>query len=92
MFILNLYVYFFFQLQTPQSFVQSVNEFMIALQRCGDPSNLSRLRLHYELLANIDPSPGMCQVGGEQGRVGVQGGIEGGSRGAGEIKGGRDCL
>ena len=46
------------QLQTPQSFVQSVNELAVALQRNGDPGNLSRLRPHYELLANVDPSPG----------------------------------
>lgn len=45
------------KLQTPQSFGQSVNELVIALQRTGDPGNLSRLRPHFELLANIDPSP-----------------------------------
>lgn len=47
------------KLQTPQSFAQSVQELVIALQRTGDPGNLSVLRLHLELLAAIDPSPGM---------------------------------
>lgn len=45
------------KLQTPQSFAQSVQELVIALQRTGDPGNLSCLRLHLELLAGIDPSP-----------------------------------
>lgn len=45
------------KLQTPQSFAQSVQELVIALQRTGDPGNLSVLRPHFELLASIDPSP-----------------------------------
>lgn len=45
------------KLQTPQSFAQSVQELLIALQRTGDPGKLSALRQHLELLANIDPSP-----------------------------------
>lgn len=45
------------KLQTPQSFSQSVQELVIALQRTGDPGNLSVLRSHLELLAGIDPSP-----------------------------------
>ncbi|XP_074655486.1 uncharacterized protein LOC141909054 [Tubulanus polymorphus] len=45
------------KLQTPQSFSQSVSELVIALQRTGDPGNLSRLRPHLDLLANIDPTP-----------------------------------
>lgn len=45
------------KLQTPQSFSQSVQELVIALQRTGDPGNLSVLRPHLELLAGIDPSP-----------------------------------
>uniref|UniRef100_A0A8C7E635 RING-type E3 ubiquitin transferase n=1 Tax=Naja naja TaxID=35670 RepID=A0A8C7E635_NAJNA len=45
------------KLQTPASFAQSVQELTIALQRTGDPANLTRLRPHLELLANIDPSP-----------------------------------
>ncbi|XP_015913033.1 roquin-1 [Parasteatoda tepidariorum] len=45
------------KLQTPQSFSQSVQELIIALQRTGDPGNLSVLRPYLELLANIDPSP-----------------------------------
>ncbi|XP_063096075.1 roquin-1 isoform X7 [Cavia porcellus] len=45
------------KLQTPASFLQSVQELTIALQRTGDPANLNRLRPHLELLANIDPSP-----------------------------------
>lgn len=46
------------KLQTPQSFAQSVQELVIALQRTGDPGKLSVLRNHLELLADIDPSPG----------------------------------
>ncbi|XP_031356684.1 roquin-1 isoform X2 [Photinus pyralis] len=45
------------KLQTPQSFAQSVQELVIALQRTGDPGKLSILRPHLELLAGIDPSP-----------------------------------
>ncbi|GFR00818.1 roquin-1 [Trichonephila clavata] len=45
------------KLQTPQSFSQSVQELVIALQRTGDPGNLSVLRPYLELLAGIDPSP-----------------------------------
>jgi len=45
------------KLQTPQSFLQSVNELIIALQRSGDPGNLSKLRPHFDLLASIDPNP-----------------------------------
>ncbi|KAJ8915807.1 hypothetical protein NQ315_004619 [Exocentrus adspersus] len=45
------------KLQTPQSFAQSVQELVIALQRTGDPGKLSVLRNHLELLASIDPSP-----------------------------------
>jgi RING finger/CCCH-type zinc finger protein len=46
------------KLQTPQSFAQSVQELVIALQRTGDPGKLSVLRTPLELLAGIDPSPG----------------------------------
>ncbi|KAJ8667298.1 hypothetical protein QAD02_008960 [Eretmocerus hayati] len=45
------------KLQTPQSFAQSVQELVIALQRTPDPGQLSSLRPHLELLAAIDPSP-----------------------------------
>ncbi|XP_044271007.1 roquin-1 [Tribolium madens] len=45
------------KLQTPQSFAQSVQELVIALQRTGDPGKLSVLRTPLELLAAIDPSP-----------------------------------
>ncbi|XP_012542094.1 roquin-2 isoform X2 [Monomorium pharaonis] len=45
------------KLQTPQSFSQSVQELVIALQRTPDPGQLSSLRSHLELLAAIDPSP-----------------------------------
>ncbi|XP_058120312.1 AT-rich interactive domain-containing protein 1B [Anopheles ziemanni] len=55
------------KLQTPQSFVQSVQELIIALQRTGDPANLSGLRVHLKHLAGIDwnaenhiPSWGEC--------------------------------
>lgn len=43
-------------LQTPSSFAQSVQELVLALQRTGDPTNLSNLRPHLKHLASIDPS------------------------------------
>lgn len=49
---------FLFQLQTPQSFSQSVNELIITLQRTGDPCTLQKLQPHLEFLASIDPNPG----------------------------------
>lgn len=42
--------------QSPQSFGQSVQELMIALQRTSDPANLSALRGHLKNLAAIDAS------------------------------------
>uniref|UniRef100_A0A182MGL4 RING-type E3 ubiquitin transferase n=1 Tax=Anopheles culicifacies TaxID=139723 RepID=A0A182MGL4_9DIPT len=42
------------KLQSPQSFVQSVQELIIALQRTGDPANLSGLRVQLKHLAAID--------------------------------------
>lgn len=42
------------KLQTPQSFAQSVQELVIALQRTGDPANLTGLRWHLKNLATID--------------------------------------
>lgn len=42
------------KLQTPQSFVQSVQELVIALQRTGDPGHLTALRPHLDLLAAIE--------------------------------------
>ncbi|KAG1664756.1 Roquin-2 [Nymphon striatum] len=42
------------KLQTPQSFAQSVQELVIALQRTGDPGHLQCLQSHFELLADID--------------------------------------
>ncbi|XP_073843697.1 RING finger and CCCH-type zinc finger domain-containing protein roquin [Musca autumnalis] len=44
-------------LQTPSSFAQSVQELVLALQRTGDPTNLSSLRPQLKHLASIDPSP-----------------------------------
>ncbi|KAK9500416.1 hypothetical protein O3M35_001687 [Rhynocoris fuscipes] len=44
------------KLQNPQSFAQSVQELVIALQRTSDPGSLSSLRPHLELLAAIDPN------------------------------------
>jgi hypothetical protein len=46
------------KLQTPQSFLQSVQELVIALQRTGDPGHLGKLRPHLDFLAALDPSPG----------------------------------
>lgn len=45
------------KLQTPQSFGQSVQELVIALQRTGDPGGLSALRSQLDCLTEIDPSP-----------------------------------
>jgi len=45
------------KLQTPQSFGQSVQELVIALQRTGDPGRLASLRPQLDTLTNIDPSP-----------------------------------
>ena len=42
------------KLQTPQSFVQSVQELVIALQRTGDPGQLTALRPHLDQLAAIE--------------------------------------
>jgi len=44
------------KLQTPQSFGQSVQELVIALQRTGDPGKLTCLRPQLDILTNIDPS------------------------------------
>jgi RING finger/CCCH-type zinc finger protein len=46
------------QLQSPQSFGQSITELTLALTRTGDPGNLFALRRHLELLANVDPNAG----------------------------------
>ncbi|RWS17118.1 hypothetical protein B4U79_15782 [Dinothrombium tinctorium] len=45
------------KLQSTQSFHQSIQELVIALQRTGDPANLSSLKEHFERLAQFDPSP-----------------------------------
>lgn len=42
--------------QNPSSFALSVHELLLALQRTGDPANLSRLRNDMDNLANIDSS------------------------------------
>ncbi|XP_050548992.1 roquin-1 [Daktulosphaira vitifoliae] len=47
------------KLQSPQSFSQSVQELIIALQRTGDPAKLSSLRSNFELLAAVDPNPSL---------------------------------
>jgi len=44
------------KLQTPQSFLQSVQELVIALQRTGDPGKLAALRTHLDLLSGLDPN------------------------------------
>ena len=50
------------KLQTPQSFLQSVQELVIALQRTGDPGKLAALRPHLDLLSGLDPNPGKFAV------------------------------
>lgn len=47
------------KLQNPQSFSQSVQELVIALQRTGDPANLCVLRPHLEYLAEVDVNHSM---------------------------------
>lgn len=47
-----------YQLQTPQSFAQSIQELLIGLQRTGDPGGLVELRAYFELLAEIDATQG----------------------------------
>lgn len=84
------------KLQTPQSFGQSVQELVIALQRTGDPHNLSNLRPSLELLAALDPSPDAtlpswteCDGALEAARMAVRGLVDfvsshgGGSRSSG---------
>lgn len=44
------------KLQTPESFSQSVQELVLALQRTGDPANLSTLQPSLKCLADIDPN------------------------------------
>ena len=44
------------KLQTPQSFVQSVQELVIALQRTSDPGHLGTIRPQLEMLSSIDMS------------------------------------
>ncbi|KAF6201838.1 hypothetical protein GE061_004233 [Apolygus lucorum] len=93
------------KLQSPQSFAQSVQELVIALQRTADPGNLSSLRPHLEHLAAIDPNPevvaySMSELarGLEACRVAVAGLVEfmrvhGGSKGAlSSCPGGTPCA
>uniref|UniRef100_A0A069DZL4 RING-type E3 ubiquitin transferase n=1 Tax=Panstrongylus megistus TaxID=65343 RepID=A0A069DZL4_9HEMI len=86
------------KLQSPQSFAQSVQELVIALQRTSDPGSLSSLRPHLELLAAIDPNPevvaySMVEVaqGVEACRVVVAGLVEF-MRVHGNNKGGSGCA
>jgi RING finger/CCCH-type zinc finger protein len=41
--------------QTPESFGQSVNELILAIQRTGDPGNLIAVRQHFDKLQAIYP-------------------------------------
>ncbi|GAA6112114.1 roquin-2, partial [Tachysurus ichikawai] len=50
------------KLQSPESFVKSVQELTIVLQRTGDPANLNILRAPLELLAGIDHNLGECEI------------------------------
>ncbi|KAK6195760.1 hypothetical protein SNE40_001118 [Patella caerulea] len=45
------------KLQSPQSFSQSINELMIALQRTNDPGQLQSLHPHLDFLAKIQVEP-----------------------------------
>lgn len=55
----KIHSFFLFQLQSPASFSQSIQELIIALQRSGDPGNLCQMRDQFELLSQIDASPGV---------------------------------
>lgn len=44
------------KMQSPSSFAMSINELVLALQRTGDPANLTRLRECMDKLAAIDAS------------------------------------
>lgn len=44
------------KLQTPESFSQSVQELVLALQRTSDPAHLSNLQPFLKYLADIDPN------------------------------------
>lgn len=46
------------KLQTPLSFGKSIQEFAIALQRTGDPSQLSCLKQSFSQLAALDKHSG----------------------------------
>ena len=59
---LNPFFFVLFQLQSPASFSQSIQELIIALQRSGDPGNLCQMREQFELLSEIDASPGVCGI------------------------------
>ncbi|RWS29458.1 hypothetical protein B4U80_04558 [Leptotrombidium deliense] len=50
------------KLQSSQSFHQSIQELVIALQRTGDPGGLSALKEHFERLAQFDASPKSGEV------------------------------
>jgi RING finger/CCCH-type zinc finger protein len=50
------------KLQTPESFCQSVNELIMALQKTGDPGKLSLLRPHFDKLSALDPACGSGNV------------------------------
>ncbi|XP_054154332.1 roquin-2-like [Oppia nitens] len=45
------------KLQSPASFAQSIQEFIIALQRTGDPCGLVAIKQPLERLAIVDPNP-----------------------------------
>ncbi len=49
------------KLQTPQSFSQSIQELVIALQRTGDPGKLTSIRHDLDQLSSVDVSAGKNQ-------------------------------
>lgn len=46
------------KLQTPQSFSQSIQELVIALQRTGDPGKLTSIRHDLDQLSAVDVNAG----------------------------------
>ncbi len=46
---------YLFQLQSPQAFVQNIQELVMAVQRNGDQDELLNMIGDFEVLASIDP-------------------------------------
>ena len=56
---MHVYYHYSIQLQTPQSFYNSIHELVATLKKSGDVMNLSSLKPSLELIASINTNPGM---------------------------------